>query len=125
MTPHLEPARDQLEIFVDALFRHAGAEGWVSFRSFVEGANKLFRLSPTSLASGFKFLVDVAEDDARRAANDPKPVVFCPPLAVFNGRDRAREQDIAQGLVLSAECDQRPQDARARLKQPWACDPGR
>jgi hypothetical protein len=118
MTPHLEPARDQLEIFVDALFRHAGAEGWVSFRSFFEGnSSKPFRLSPTSLAGGFKFLVDVAEDDARRAANDPKPVVFCPPLAVFNGRDRAREQDIAQGLVLSAECDQRPQDARARLKQ--------
>ena len=112
-----EPDRSQLEIFVDALFRHAGAEGWVSCRSFVEGKNKLFRLSPASLAGGFKFLVDVAEDDARRAANDPKPVVFCPPLAVFNDKDRAGEDDVARGLTLSTECDRGPQEARTRLKQ--------
>jgi hypothetical protein len=117
MTLQLEPDRDQLEIFVDALFRHAGDKGWVSFRSFVEGKNELFRLSPANLAGGFKFLVDVAEDDARRAAQDPKRVVFCPPIATFASKDRAREEDIASGLVLSAECDQRPQEARARLEQ--------
>jgi len=32
----LEPDRDQIEIFVDALFRHAGAEGFVSLRAFFE-----------------------------------------------------------------------------------------
>ena len=112
-----EPDRSQLEIFVDALYRHAGAEGWVSCRSFVEGKNKLFRLSPVSLAGGFKFLVDVAEDDARRAANDPKRVVFCPPLAVFNDKDRAGEDDVARGLTLSTECDRGPQEARTGLKQ--------
>jgi hypothetical protein len=30
----LEPDRDQLEIFVDALFRHAGDKGFVAVRSF-------------------------------------------------------------------------------------------
>jgi hypothetical protein len=116
--PPLEPDRDQLEIFVDAMFRHAGNDGWVAFRSFFEGNSaKPFRLSPTSLAGGFKFLVDVAEDDARRAANDPKKIVFCPPLAVFSNKDRAREEDIVRGLVLSVECDQHPEEARARLEQ--------
>ena len=32
----LTPAREQIEIFVDALFRHAG-KGFVSLRSFYEG----------------------------------------------------------------------------------------
>jgi hypothetical protein len=114
----LEPDREQLEIFVDAMFRHAGDKGWVSFRSFFEGNGaKPFRLSPTSLAGGFKFLVDVAEDDARRAANDPKAVVFCPPLAVFGNKDRAREEDLLCGLVLSVECDQHPLSARGRLEE--------
>jgi hypothetical protein len=114
----LEPDRNQLEIFVDALFRHAGNEGFVSLRAFYEDdASKPFRISPTSLRGGLKFLIDVAEDDARRAANVGKGVVFCPPLAVFSNKDRAREQDILAGLVLSVECDQRPREAILKLKE--------
>jgi hypothetical protein len=64
----LEPDRDQLEIFVDALFRHAGDKGFVAVRSFYEGADKPFRLSAANLSGGLRFLIDVAEDDARRAA---------------------------------------------------------
>jgi hypothetical protein len=30
----MEPDRDQLEIFVNALFRHAGTGGYVSLRAF-------------------------------------------------------------------------------------------
>jgi RecA-family ATPase len=114
----LEPCREQLEIFVDALFRHASKEGFVSLRAFYEEDNaKPFRITPTSLTGGFKFLVDAAEDDARRAATFPNPVVFCPPLAVFTNEARARQIDIAQGLALSVECDQHPQDALAKLEQ--------
>ena len=104
----LEPDRDQLEIFVDALFRHAGDKGFVAVRSFYEGADKPFRLSTANLSGGLRFLIDVAEDDARRAAQNPKPVVFCPPLAVFGNKDHAREQDLLEGLALSVECDQHP-----------------
>src|SRR5262249_9531678 len=111
----LEPDRDQIEMFVDAIFRHAGSQGFVAIRSFYENGDEPFRISGTSLAGGPRFLVDVAEDDARRAAQFPKPVVFCPPLAVFAGKDRARERDIIAGLALSVECDQHPQDARSRL----------
>jgi hypothetical protein len=64
-----------------------------------------------------KFLIEAAEDDARRAANAPKSVVFCPPLATFTNKERAREQDIAEGFALSVECDQRPREAAAILER--------
>jgi len=93
----LEPDRDQLEIFVDALFRRAGDKGFVAVRSFYEDADKPFRLSTAKLSGGLRFLIDVAEDDARRAAQNPAlPVVFCPPLAIFSNKDHAREQDLYQ-----------------------------
>jgi hypothetical protein len=98
----LEPDRNQLEIFTEALFRYVGKEGFVSLRAFYEdGTTKPFRITPTSLAGGLKFLIDVAEDDARRAANDPRPVVFCPPLAVFGGKERATEKDCPSSATTS------------------------
>jgi hypothetical protein len=112
----LEPDRDQLEIFVEALFRRAGDKGFVAVHSFYEGADKPFRLSSAKLSGGLRFLIEVAEDDARRAAQSPAPVVFCPPLAVFANKDKAREQDLLEGLALSVECDQHPGEARAILE---------
>jgi hypothetical protein len=118
MQQRLEPDRDQLEIFVDAMFRYADKSGIVSLRSFYEDdSGAPFRINPTSLAGGLKFLVDVAEDDARRAANDPKSVVFCPPIATFLTKERARERDIAEGFALSVECDHHPQEAREALER--------
>ena len=112
----LEPDRDQLEIFVNAIFRHAKL-GYISLRAFYEGEDKPFRISPVQVVNGnLKFLIDVAEDDARRAAQFPKPVVFCPPLATFENKDRAREIDIAEGLALSVECDRDPVAARDKLE---------
>jgi hypothetical protein len=114
----LEPDRDQIEIFVNALFRYATPQGFVSIRAFYEdGGRKSFRITPTSLAGGLPFLIDVAEDDARRAANDPKPVVFCPPIASFITKERAGEKDIAEGYALSVECDRRPLEAREELER--------
>jgi hypothetical protein len=114
----LEPDRDQIEIFVNALFRHAAPQGFVSLRAFYEdGGAKPFRITPTALAGGLKFLVDVAEDDARRAANDPQRVVFCPPIATFTNKERAGEKDLAEGLALSVECDQAPTAARGELER--------
>src|SRR6516165_4479746 len=102
----LEVDRDQIKIFVDALFRHAGKDGFVSLRAFHDNSsNKVFRINPTGLSGGLKFLVDVAEDDAYRAANWPQPVVFCPPIAVFVSKDDAKDANVAEGLALSVECD--------------------
>jgi hypothetical protein len=113
----LEPDRDQIELFVDSIFRHAAPQGFVAVRSFFEGDDsKPARLSNAGLVGGLRFLIDVAEDDARRAAQHPRPIVFCPPLAVFAGKDRARESDIAEGLALSVECDVQPLRARTALE---------
>src|SRR5262245_58731466 len=90
--PPLAPDRDQIEIFVNALFRHAGKDGYFSARAFIEDQNKVFRITPAAMCGGLKFLIDVAEDDARRAANDPQKIVFCPPLAAFSKSEKAREQ---------------------------------
>ena len=48
-------------------------QGFVAVRSFYEDADKPFRLSTANLSGGLRFLIDVAEDDARRAAQNPKP----------------------------------------------------
>ena len=113
----LEPDRNQLEIFAEAIFRHAAGQGFVAVRSFYEDDDlKPARLSSADLSGGLRFLVDVAEDDARRAAQHPRPIVFCPPLAVFFDKDRARESDIAQGLALSVELDAHPLQAREKLE---------
>jgi hypothetical protein len=113
-----EPDREQIEAFVDAIFRHATTKGFVAVRSFYEDEDlKPARISGTALTGGLPFLVDVAEDDARRAAQHPRPIVFCPPLAIFTSKDRAREQDIAEGLALSVECGEHPQEAREALEK--------
>jgi hypothetical protein len=104
-SPRLEPDRVQIEMFVDALFRYAGDKGFVAVRSFYEGADKPFRLSTAKLSGGLQFLVDVAEDDARRAAQNPAPVVFCPPIAVFTGKDLTRAKFLA---ALEAIKDYKP-----------------
>jgi hypothetical protein len=120
MTPaELKPNRDEIEIFVDALFRHAGREGFVSLRSFFDDdqASKPFRITPTALTGGLKPIIEGAEDDVYRGANNPKRVVFCPPIAVFSNREHAGERDLLRGLALSVECDQQPEMARLALEQ--------
>jgi hypothetical protein len=112
----LEPDRDQIEIFVNAIFRHAQT-GFVSLRAFIEGSNDVFRKTSIRVVSNnLKFLCDAVEDDARRAAQHPKPVVFCPPLATFDSDKSATEKDIAEGFTITVECDENPEAARAKLE---------
>ena len=68
------------------------------------------------ISNNLKFLCDAVEDDARRAAQNPKPVVFCPPLATFGNDKSATEKDITEGFTVTVECDERPEAARATLE---------
>ena len=117
----LEPDRDQLEIFVDALFRHAGHGGYVSLRSFLPDSKVLKPIRAVVLngPGSFSELIDVAEDQALRAATNQIPATFCPPIAVFRSTDgwQAREQDLHKGLALTVECDQHPDEARCALEE--------
>jgi hypothetical protein len=55
--------------------------------------------------------------DAYRAANALKPVVFCPPLAIFLYPDNAKQSNLLAGLALSVECDEHARNAVATLEQ--------
>jgi RecA-family ATPase len=112
----LEPDRDAIEIFVDALFRYAAPKSFVSLRAFTAN-DKPFRITPTQMTGGAAFLIEAAMDDAYRAANAPVSVVFCPPVATFKTRDSAKETDIAQGLSLTVEMDAQPARARSKLEE--------
>jgi hypothetical protein len=114
----LEPDRSQLEAFISALFRYATPGNYVSLRSFYEdrGNSKPFLIDPIRLNGSFFALCESACDGARRAANASEKVVFAPPIATFRNPHKAAEADIAEGLALSVECDQRPLEARKKLE---------
>jgi hypothetical protein len=118
----IEPDRTQIELLVKSLFRHASPGGYVSLRAFPDNENdtKPFRISSIRLTEredSLDFLIGRACDDAYRAANDPKKIVFCPPIAVFSNPDKAGEADLLEGIALSVECDQKPQEARRKLEE--------
>src|SRR5262245_55159117 len=112
----LEPDRDQIEVFVEALFRYATPGGFLSLRSFYEDRSETFRINPIKLNGNFAFLCDCAANGARDAANATDKTVFAPPIATFKSGRGAREEDIAEGLVLSVECDSHPQRGREWLE---------
>jgi AAA domain len=113
----LEPDRDQIEIFIDAMFRHARKGGFVSLRSFIENKNQPFVNAAARIGDTLHLVIKEAINNARVCANHPEGVVFCPPIATFNNRTRARGKDVDQGLTLSVECDQRPNLARQTLER--------
>src|SRR5262245_23917513 len=103
--------RDQIEIFLDGLFRYAVPGAFLSLRSFFEdrGETRPFHINAVKLNGNFAFLCDVATDAAQRAANAAEKVVFAPPIATFRNGRGATEADIAEGLALSVECDSHPE----------------
>jgi hypothetical protein len=125
----LEPDRGQIWKFVGAIFRNAKMQGFVSLRAFYQEDNKVFRFTSINLgkigtlaadetldAATLHRIADNAIEEAGRAAQEPRPVNFCPPLAVFSNRKQARQEDISQGLVISIEADSRPKAAREQLE---------
>jgi AAA domain len=114
----LEPDRDQIEIFIDALFRYATSGAFLSLRSFFEdrGETRPFGINAIKLNGNFAFLCDCATNAARNAANATDKIVFAPPIATFRNGRSATESDIAEGLVLSVECDSEPERARTKLE---------
>ena len=88
----LEPDRDQLEIFVEALFRHAGGQGFVSAARVLRGRRR-------------QAVPDHADKPGRRlAVSDRRRRGRCPP----------RRQLPAAGRVLPAARDVSQQQRRRR-----------
>lgn len=119
----LEPDRDQIEIFLDALFRYATPDNFLSLRSFFEdrGVGKPFFIIPAKLNGDFKLLCTLVADAAQHAANAAEKIVFAPPIATFKNGRGATEADIAEAPVLSVECDIDPEAASDRLSNILNC----
>ena len=80
----LQPDRAQIETFVEVLFKHAGRTGFVSMRSFYEDESRPYRALAAGLSGGLAYIVEAAVGGAVSAANAHRPVVFCPPIAIFS-----------------------------------------
>ena len=113
----MQPDAKAIGAFVDALFRYADQDTYVSLRAFRDGANQVFRITPHGVGDSLEGLAQTAAIEATMAANHAAfPVVFAPPIATFTNTTGAREDDLANGLALSVECDATPAAARERLE---------
>lgn len=119
----LEASREEIEMFVQALWRYADEGTVVQFRAFDErghGANS-YPLNDRCVRINGAGLVPVIEKaflGANEAANAPRPVAFCPPVATFRPhRYKADSEYLANGLTLSVECDQSPVAAKEKLER--------
>lgn len=117
----LEPDKQLIGRFFAAILRHAFPNGFLSMRAFYDdGKTEPFKplLTVDLRARDFRqHALDVAQDVARRAAQHPRKVVVCPPMAAFRDEKRAREEDIVQALALSVDCDTHPNAGWARLEE--------
>src|SRR6201987_1826301 len=95
----LEPNRDQIEIFADPMFRHAGVDGFVSLRSFTHDTKPFGRPEAIGLNQGRRPLFDAGEDRARRAGEATGRVVFSPPVATFSNIHNAAEKGVHEALA--------------------------
>jgi Protein of unknown function (DUF3987) len=114
-----KPDRDEIQRFVQAVFKHASPGNWVSLRSFIEDRDDVppFKITTVKLNGNLDILIDKACRDAALAADAHDKIVFAPPIATFTNSKHAREIDLAEGLALSTECDKNAQEARVRLEQ--------
>ncbi len=115
-TAPLSADTDQIQRFVDALFRYADERGFVSLRAFYDDANEVYDIRAHRLTADTQRLVAAAAAFATEAARVGRPVVFAPPIATFSSSYGAAEADLQNGLCLSVECDKRPADARRKLE---------
>jgi hypothetical protein len=115
----LLPDPDQLAHFVNATFKHADRNGFVSLRAFPDSRNKgngkpVF-IEPVPLRH--PQFHDVVVERARQAAKWHEPAVFCPPIVTFRRADNARADNILEGVCLSVDCDQEPVKAQTTLSR--------
>ena len=111
----LEPDREQLATFFDALFKYAYPTTWISLRSFYEDRDELYKKHCVRVGD-HEAVIEQAYRLARECARVKRKVVFAPPVATFNNDKTARKEDVVDGVALDAEIDKSPQAARATLE---------
>jgi putative DNA primase/helicase len=109
-----DPDQANVEAFVAALFRRAGGDTFISLRAFDDTKN-----APPLFIEGVKVgdpeLIERVCARVAQAANVATPHVFCTPICTFQTAKGAKATDLAEGLALSAECDEKAEAARIKL----------
>ena len=122
MNAHAKPEplkadANEIERFVRALFVYASPGTYVSLRAFYDAKDDLhpYAIRPL-LVDDLTTVCRGAERLATEAAGEVRPIVFCPPIATFKTADNAKQGNLAEGLALSIECDQKASAGRSRLE---------
>lgn len=104
--------------FVDLLFLHADSETFVALRAFDQfETGTTAKLRQPIRINGSLEPVARAAALAATASADGVTWVFAPPVATFANAQRARTQDLANGLTLTVELDEgNTIDAQRRLE---------
>ena len=102
--------------FVDAMFRNARRDGWVSLRVFKDNGRSEKAVHIQSVRLNDQDFVHLMLITAQQAANWPEPAVFAPPVCTFKDYRNAKTDNLREGVSLSAECDQSPGAARVTLE---------
>jgi hypothetical protein len=107
----------QLSTFVNALFRYADEGTYASLRQFPNKGSDKSKINGIKLnGDGLKGLIKAAAHRATEAANNPEGWVFAPPVATFSDHFKASAEHLANGLAVSVECDENPEQARKFLE---------
>ena len=110
--------QQEIRDFVDAVFRNARTGYRVVLRAFREAANGgLAGNRSVTLTEDRAELIEQATYAATQVSKAVSPsVVFCPPTCTFKPEgNKAREADLAEGLVLSVELDSDPETGLSAL----------
>ena len=104
--------------FVGALFKHADSDGFVMLRAFIPGGNGT-KPAVSSLSVPARSPAEIAKRATKFAEELSAPAkraTSAPTVAIFRNTGRTREEDLANGLVLSVDCDKAPAAARTKLE---------
>jgi hypothetical protein len=117
MSARVEVDPTQIARFVRLLFRHATPGTFVALRAFAESDHRARPLEAVAeVREGLEEVEERAARIARQVSLAAKAMVFAPPPATFSNRAHAREQDLANGLAISAELDVRPREGLQLLR---------
>ena len=120
----VEPDREQIAQFARAAFAEAPAYSFVTLRSFYDdkpaGSEPPFQSSYIKLDEDddLEYLISQAYNMAVVAAQCPRPVNLCPSIATYAKRGTSKVADLAAGLALTVECDERAPPPQGSLRHP-------
>jgi hypothetical protein len=112
----LEPDREALATFSEAVFKNADPKGFVSLRAFLDDGKDGPTILIEPITIGNPAYLDVVVERARQAATWPAAAVFCPPVTTFLSGKDAKTENIREGVTLSVDCDASPVEARSALE---------